>query len=1796
TWETFERAGIDPGTVHGSDTGVFTGIMYYDYGTRLADRVPDDLEGYLSTGSAGSVASGRIAYTFGFEGPAISVDTACSSSLVALHLAAQALRGGECTMALAGGVTVMATPTTFLEFSRQRGLSPDGRCKSFAGAADGVAWAEGAGMVLLERLSDAQANGHPVLAVIRGSAVNQDGRSSQLTAPNGPSQERVIRAALANAGLSTADVDAVEAHGTGTTLGDPIEAQALIATYGRDRDPLQPLWLGSLKSNIGHAQAAAGVAGVIKTVEALRRGVLPKTLHVDEPSPHVDWADGGVELLTQERTWPETGRPRRAAVSSFGISGTNAHVILESAPEAKTPATDAPTGAGSVVPWVLSAKTEPALRDLAGRLHGFVSGRPELRSADVAAALLTGRGAFEQRAVVLGADRDDVLTGLRDLAEGTASQRVVSGPVRGGKLAVLFTGQGAQRLGMGRELYAAHPEFARAFDAVCEVVDPHLESPLKEVLWGDQGAGAGARLDETRYTQPGLFALEVALYRLAESFGVRADVVAGHSVGELTAAHVAGVLSLEDAGVLVATRGRLMQGARPGGAMVALQATEEEVLAHLAEQPGVSIAALNSPDSTVVSGDADTVARIAGHFAELGRKTRHLQVSHAFHSPHMDGVLEDFEKVAAGLTFREPSIPVVSNVTGQVATVDQLTDPAYWSGHVRQPVRFADAVRSLHAFGARTYLELGPDPVLTALARTTLDGVDEDVAAVAALRGEHPETHTFLAALAAAHVGGVPVDFEPLVPAAGAGVAPALPTYPFQRDRYWLSPTRPAGDLGSAGLEAAGHALLDVAVELPDGSHLLTGTLSLERHPWLAEHTVLGGPVLPGAAFADLALHLAGSFGYGQVAELVLEHPLALPERGGVELRVLVDAVADAAGEPEPGERPFSVHSRLRSADRETGEWVRHATGRLAADEPHTAGRRPAEQAGTWPPTGATPVDLTALYDVLADVGIGYGPVFRGLTAAWTHDEELYGEVVLGDDVAPDGFTVHPALLDAALHPIALTVPDGKGDDNAYGNDKGDKGDRDGAAGGGPRLRLPFAWSGLGARTTGATVLRLRMSPTGPGTVGLTLTDPVTGAHALTAESVAVRPVDPAQFGPAGEEPAPLYLDWTPMPAGTALPVADSRCGVLGAVPDALAGRALSTWADLDTLAAAYGEASQPAGAAAATGAPHAAGTGAGTRADGTGAPDPAVLPDLVYFAPGGAPGGTAGDTADGGPVEAAHGAAQEALAVLRGFVADERLAGTRLVVLTEGALAARAGDTVPGLANAPVWGLVRAAQSENPGRFVLVDHDGTTASWQKLPAVLAGGAAAHEEQFALRAGEAFVPRLARASEAPGTGRALDPDGTVLITGGTGTLGGLLARHLVGTYGARHLLLAGRRGPQAPGAAELVAELGASGAEVTVAACDLTDRDALAGLLARIPAAHPLTAVFHSAGVLDDTTLPSLTPERLAGVLRVKVDAAWHLHDLTRESDLAAFVLFSSAAGTVGAPGQANYAAANTYLDALAQHRRAGGRPGLALAWGLWEQAGGMAGGLDGQDRARLRRSGIAPMGAELALRWLDSALAADRATVVPLRLDVAALRAAGTVPAVFRNLVRAPVRRETAAGPAGRATLPERLAGLASQEQYDLILDTVRGQIAAVLGHGTPRAVDPRQGLMEMGFDSLTAIELRNGLGAVAGLKLPSTFVFDYPTPKAIARQLHERLGTGDAESAAVDETALRRTLAAVPLDRFRAAGLLEPLLKLAGFAAPGTAPAADPTAGEADEPDAIDTADTDELIRMALAADGMA
>ena len=1606
SWEVFERAGINPRDLKGSRTGVYVGASYNDYGSRAAGSM--EHEGYLALGSASSVVSGRVSYVFGFEGPAITVDTACSSSLVALHLATQALRKGECSMALVSGSMVMSTPVAFTDFSRQGGLARDGRCKAFSTEADGTGWGEGVGTLVVEPLSRARERGHRVLGLVRGSAVNQDGASSGLTAPNGPSQQRVVRAALRDAGLSADDVDMVEAHGTGTALGDPIEAEALLKVYGRERE--RPLWLGSLKSNIGHTQAASGIAGVIKTTLALQNRVMPRTLHAESPSELIDWSPGGLTLLNEQVEWPVGDRPRRAGVSSFGVSGTNAHVLLEEAPVVEVPVVEASVSGASgvsVVPWVLSGRGVEGLRGQAGRLAGFVSGGSGVDVEGVGAGL-SGRVGFEDRAVVLGSGVEGFAGELRSLAEGSGVGRGVVGRVGRGGVGFVFAGQGSQRLGMGRELYERFGVFREVFDEVMGELEGCLGSGVREVVWGgDEGL-----LGRTVFAQAGLFAVEVALFRLLESWGVEADCVMGHSVGELAAAHVAGVWSLADAARVVVARGRLMDALPAGGVMVAVSAAEDRVVAVAAEcGGGVDVAAVNGPESVVVSGAEAAVERVVGVLAGQGCRVRRLRVSHAFHSALMEPMLAEFREVLEGVSFGVPRCSVVSNVSGRVVVGEELSSPEYWVRHVRGTVRFADGVRSMVREGVSRFVEVGPDAGLVSVVGECVaaEGVAvDDVVLVGALRRGRGEEESVVGAAADLWVHGVDVDWGGFFASVGVERVPVgLPTYAFQRERFWL--------------DSGGGGLLSDVVELAEGGvSVWSGRVSLSSHGWLADHAVGGQVLLPGTAFLDLALHAALRSGLSGVAELTLQQPLVLPPRGEVELQVVVDrGVAD-------GPR-VAVYSRL--VGDEGAGWSAHAVGVL--------GVVGGVGGGVSVPEGAEVLPVDGLYERLSEGGFGYGPAFRGLRRAWrgVSEGEVIAEVALPRgwrDRAGD-HVVHPALLDAVLHVLSFVDL--------------------------PGLRsglLPFSWSGVRVFASGAASVLARVVLVGGGAVSVELVDG-SGGVVLSVDELVLRPAGGLVSGGG-----PLYgLSWTRTEPTTTEP-SDGPAGA-------------TVRLDPGAGADALGALSAPI-------------------------PSTVVVPLRTWE----------GDLTEA--PAAARAATASALELLRTWIADERYADSRLVfAVTVPTIEAVDDDIV----TAAVRGLVRAAQNEHPGRFGLVFTDDPATMSPALDLL------DRETELLVWEGEPRARRLTRSVESDSS-ETPALDGTVLVTGATGTLGGLVARHLVERHGVRGLVLAGRRGAEAPGMAELADELGAEGVQVRVVSCDVTDAHSVAAALEEVPAELPLKAVVHAAGLLDDGVVSGLDPDRIAHVLAPKLDGAVTLWHQVKDLKPSAFVLFSSVSGTLGGAGQGAYSAANSALDALASRLRSEGAPATSVAWGVWGEDSEMTAKLSDADRKRVSRSGIEVLRTDEALELFDSSLASGAAFVAAAKFASRQLRDAesdGFLLPILRDLVPRSSRALPVAAAAeeepgsGTAPLPERLAAMADEQRRELLRGLVGQTAATVLGYSGADAVDPDRGLLDIGFDSLTAVELRNRLGKATGLRLPVTLLFDYPTVLGIADHLYEEL-----------------------------------------------------------------------------------
>jgi pimaricinolide synthase PimS1 len=1627
SWEALEDAGVNPQALRGSKTGVFAGVMNQEYG--------------VGAGMTSSLVSGRVAYALGLEGPAISIDTACSSSLVTLHLAAQALRGGECDLALAGGATVFSTPVGFVLFSRQRALAPDGRCKSFAEGADGTGFSEGVGVLALERLSDARSNGHPVLATILGSAVNQDGASNGPTAPNGPSQERLIRQALASAGLQPRDVDVIEAHGTGTVLGDPIEARALLATYGQDRE--SPLRLGSLKSNIGHTQAAAGVAGVIKMVLAMREGVLPKTLHVDQPSSKIDWSAGDIELLTEPERWEVSGRPRRAGISSFGLSGTNAHLIVEEARPEQDPAEArgdvagaAPRGAEPLLsgwhPMPLSARSQPALAQTAARLASRLREDPGLDPIDVAHSLATTRASFEHRATIVAQDPDQVLNALDSLARGEANADVATGIARARRRPIfLFGGQGAQWQQMGLDLIDSSPFFAGRIEACEQALGPFVDWSLGEVLRED----GGEWLDRLDIVQPALFAVMVSLAELWRELGVEPAAVVGHSQGEIAAAYIAGGLSLEDAARVVALRAKALTSIAGQGGTLSVSLSVAELQSRLEPFHGrISLAAINGPASMVVSGDPGPLAELLAACERDGVRARRVAVDYAAHSAQIDPLRDQLLEAFAPISPGTGAIPFHSTVTGEVLDTAEL-GPDYWYRNLRETVRFEPVLRSLLDRGSRAFIEMAPHPLLGFGAQETIDGAlpDGEAVVLGTLRRGEGGLRRFALSLAEANAHGVAVDWGAAFGTAEAKTV-SLPTYPFQRSRYWLEPAGDSSDPRALGQAPAEHPLVGASLSTAAGNQLLlTGRVSHASHPWLADYVVAGAALLPAAALLELALRAGEEAGCETIEELKLADPVVLPTQGAVQIQVAVEEVDGN------GRRAISIHTRPEPGPddlRESGSgWACSARGIL-----RRGGAEDLAPPTAWPPPGAEPIDVDRLHDQLADRGIELGAAFDAVETAWRCKGGIYAELALAEEQAerPSGFFgLHPAPLQAALQLASLT---------------GEGGMREGG-------ELPASVGATTLRPGASGAFRVWLTPPGEGGVSLGFATG-DGAPLGSIQDLVTGPLPSGRLEEARRGTQLLRLDWVEVEAP-----ADSG----------------------------------------------------------------AIALDFVVEGPLGS--GEAGET----PPLTAQAAAARTLELLQGWIAEERTEDSRLAILTHGAVAAGDGEAVD-FAAAPIWGLVRSAQAEHPDSFALIDSDDSELSDERMPAALL--AAANEPQLVIREGRLLAPRLARATVEEGEAQALDPESTVLVTGAGDGLGALISAHLVEQHGARHLLMPCASAEEAAAAAELKVGLAALGCEVRVEPCDPADREQLQRLLATVDPAHPLKMVVHAALEFDDGVLGSLDPERLERTMRPKAGAAWNLHELTEGTALSGFLLFSSALGILGGAAQGNYAAACAFLDGLAAYRRNRGLPATSLAWGLV----GTGEELDETMRARLASTGLAAMEPGRALELFDLARGSEEALLAPIELDASGLRAQardGVLPVIMRDLVRMPARRSR-----GQVSLVDRLAGVPADQHPAIVGELVRGQVAVVLGHGSGNDVEPDRTFLDLGFDSLAAVNLRNRLGAATGLRLPATVVFDHPSPAAVAAYITaEVAAAGGAKSpeSEVEEAlaGLEATLAAVGDER---------------------------------------------------------
>jgi acyl transferase domain-containing protein/acyl carrier protein len=1322
---------------------------------------------------------------------------------------------------------------------------------------------------------------------------------------------------------------------------------------------------------------------------------------------------------------------------------------------------------GGVVPLVVSGKSVGALRAQAGCLREFVEEDPELGMMDVGCSLAS-RSVFGYRAVVLGKGREELLGGLSALAVGEQSAGTVEGmaSLAGGRAGpvFMFPGQGSQWEKMAVELLDLSPVFAEQMRACGQALAEHVDWSLEDVLRGVESAPG---LDRVDVVQPVLFAMMVSLAALWEASGVHPGVVVGHSQGEIAAAYVAGGLSLEDAARVVALRSRALVGLAGKGGMISVALSVKEVEGRLERWDGrVGVAAVNGPASVVVSGDRQALDEFLGECLVEGLRAREIPVDYAAHSVQIEGIREELLDGLSAIVPRRGDVPFFSTVTGGLLDTSELNGK-YWYRNLREIVRFEEVTRALVGEGQWAFVEVSPHPVLTVGVQETIDESmvgdgrlddSEGVVVTGSLRRGDGGPGRFLGSLAELWVRGVEVDWSKLFEGSSARRV-RLPTYAFQRQHYWLKGSLGAGDMISAGQSPATHPLLGAAVALADDrGWIFTGRISLESHPWIADHAVMGTVLLPGTALLELVLYVGGQFDCDVVSELALEAPLLLPEKGAVQLQVSV-------GEPDEfGERPVGIYSRLEevtSADvLSDEEWIRHAGGVLRSERQAAANGRVAleERAGplvgqSWPPEGAQAMEIDDIYSALAERGYDYGPVFQAHRAAWQRGNEIFAEVSLSEDQRAEAlrFGVHPALLDATFHPLLLSI----------------------AKGGRPVL--PFAWNDVRLLATGASSLRARfeLSEDSNG-IAFEAVDG-TGASLVCAGSLSGREISSEQLAGAAARTYRDSLfrqDWLPVPVASPVDGWVVLERDQGGLEESL--RAASApsvvFADLASLGKAVENGEVLA---------------------------PEVV--LVDFS-------ADGTERDAAALElAAHRALHRALALLQEWLSEERWSSSRLVFMTKGAVAAGAGG-VSDLIAAPLWGLVRSAQSEHPGCFGLLDLDGTASS----PRLLSGALGCGEAQLALREGAVLAPRLARVGRrADDDAIAFDPEGTVLITGGTGGLGGVLARHLVVEHGVRSVILASRQGREADGAAQLEEELLGLGARVTIAACDVSDRGQLEELIGSVSEDYPLSAVVHTAAAFANSMIDSLTPELLDQVLKPKLDAALHLHELTKHLDLRAFVLFSSIASTFGGPGQANYAAANAFLDALAEHRRGRGLVATSMAWSLWKTVG-MGRYLD--DVAVRRVAGSASLGSltpEQGLELFDAAVSSGEAMVVAGHIDNSVLRSegsAGTLPPLLSGLVRMPSRR---ALESPRGSLARRLADTPEQERGHVVLEEIRTHIAVVLGHESSAAVDVQRQFLELGLDSLAGVELRNRLNNATDMRMPVTLVFDHPTPAALAEYI---------------------------------------------------------------------------------------
>jgi acyl transferase domain-containing protein/acyl carrier protein len=1740
SWEALENAGLAPEKLRGAKTGVFVGISTHDYNQlQMSDLL--SIDAYAGTGGALSIAANRLSYFYDFRGPSLAVDTACSSSLVATHLACQSLRSGESDLALAGGVNLILTPELSVSFSHARMMASDGRCKAFDDRADGYVRGEGCGLVVLKRLSQAINDGDTILAIVRGTAVNQDGRSNGLTAPNGAAQEAVIHQALMNAGLNPAQISYVEAHGTGTSLGDPIEFDSLKAVLMKQRAPNQPCLLGSVKTNIGHLEAAAGIAGLIKTILSLWRDEIPPVLHFKQRNPHISLEGTTFHIPTKAHSWPEGEGSRFAGVSSFGFGGVNAHAILESAPD-PAPIEDA-TGryAGLSIPpakieeapasrpqaepecsvLCLSARSTESLRLLAGRYADYLHKHSDQSLADLCYTANTGRTGFAHRMMALSRSNAELSQQLKAYSEEGTTPGIFSGQVNGRRrprIAFLCSGGGSQYIGMGKDLYDTHPIFRQTLEQCDQILRDELERPLLKAIY--PSAGDESLLDQMAYTQPALFAFEYALAQVWRAYGVEAEAVMGHSTGEYVAACLAGVFSLEEGLKLVAARGRLMQGLPEGGAMAAVSGSLKQVAPILdGYEKEVSVAAINGPSQVVISGQKHAVKDVCDKLAGAGVESQYLLIPHASHSPLVEPMMEEFGRLTGDTKFATPRLTLISNVTGKAIESGEDLRGKYWSLHLRQPVQFASGMDSLRREGYEIFVELGPGTTLVGLGRNCLG--EEGVTWAPSLKKERKDWEQLHESLGRLWVSGVDVNWKEATGGARRRLA-GLPNYPFQRKRHWLNSAESNNRrmVASAGKSDAGsgHPLLGYRLRSAVPERQFESQLSVEALPFLSDHQICGMTVAPATAYIEMALAAITAADSPNpsslpiLEELVIHKAMSVPQDETRIVQMILTPESAKLGS-------FQIFSMNGDHESASASWSLHASGRFHVQD--VSEMSAAEALTQIQSRCCQDADTEAFYRRLNESGLNHWISFRCVEKLWRRGGEALAQIQLPESMASRGakYWVHPALLDACFQTIAAALPDPKERALETG------------------IYLPIKiesvqlYKPVDTRVWSHAVLRQAENNALNGDARI-----FDASGQIVAEVTGIRyeQVSREAFLESGasRQGAPdnwLYeISWQPKLHLVSAAVRkrgqsnDRGCWLILADQRGVGAGVAKLFEDRGDISLIVHPSTSDA-----------------PQAHNQYSVDPshpeafdrilgeirrerhAPLRGIIHL--------WSLDAA--APEELTSSALEQAqtlscASVLHLTQALSRCGfeqSPRLWLVTRGAQAVGTDPGPLSVAQTPIWGFGRVITWERPDlNCVQVDLD-PSSNVNDTPLLFEEICLPEEEdQIAFRDGVRYVARLVhRDKNLHETGRrgsqptpfsrlAVSGEGSYLITGGIGALGLQIAKWLV-SRGARNLLLVSRRPPGAA-AAEKLRALKTAGANIVMAQADVGCADRLAAALSQAGAGMPpLRGVIHAAGVLSDGLLSQQKWSQFAEVMSSKVTGAWNLQQYVEGRELDFFVMCSSAASVLGSPGQANYAAANAFLDGLAFYRRSRGETGVSVNWGPWA-GDGLAAGAGTRRWAEL---GIKLIDPEHGAELLSEALEKGSAQVVVVGADWKRVteQYGGRAPALLREVAAIPGKH------AERVKRGERFrkilmssASDGSRDKWEHLVNYLQEEVAATLGLDGRHSIDVRKNMSELGLDSLMALELRNTLGSVLGITLPATLIFDHPSIELLARYLGEK------------------------------------------------------------------------------------